>query len=169
MEYVILTSFICIKFKFPKSLSNKLKNYCYFLISRELLYCFTGRLSICSVNWIFVWALHVCYKLDYGLSSGYRSKIFLGQSLGYGFVNYVKATDADRAINSLNGLRMQQKTIKVNSSQLGSQLVFKTDIKFSFKACFTTTISCRFYQNNIFNELFQWSPVVLDCNNQLTG
>ena len=36
-----------------------------------------------------------------------------GQSLGYGFVNYIKACDADKAIQSLNGLRMQQKTIKV--------------------------------------------------------
>ena len=36
-----------------------------------------------------------------------------GSSLGYGFVNFVKAVDAEKAINSLNGLRMQQKTIKV--------------------------------------------------------
>ena len=36
-----------------------------------------------------------------------------GQSLGYGFVNYVNAADAEKAINTLNALRMQQKTIKV--------------------------------------------------------
>lgn len=36
-----------------------------------------------------------------------------GQSLGYGFVNYVRADDAEKAINTLNGLRLQNKTIKV--------------------------------------------------------
>jgi len=37
-----------------------------------------------------------------------------GQSLGYGFVNYHRAEDAEKAINTLNGLRLQNKTIKVN-------------------------------------------------------
>lgn len=36
-----------------------------------------------------------------------------GQSLGYGFVNYVEAGDADKAISTLNGLKLQTKTIKV--------------------------------------------------------
>ncbi len=39
----------------------------------------------------------------------------LGQSLGYGFVNYVEPKDAEKAINTLNGLRLQTKTIKVRS------------------------------------------------------
>nr|AYN74329.1 elav [Nucula tumidula] len=38
----------------------------------------------------------------------------IGQSLGYGFVNYKNAADADKAINTLNGLRLQNKTIKVS-------------------------------------------------------
>ncbi|GMR35064.1 hypothetical protein PMAYCL1PPCAC_05259 [Pristionchus mayeri] len=37
-----------------------------------------------------------------------------GQSLGYGFVNYVKDEDASRAVASFNGLRLQNKTIKVS-------------------------------------------------------
>ncbi|VDP74851.1 unnamed protein product [Echinostoma caproni] len=37
-----------------------------------------------------------------------------GQSLGYGFVNYVKAEDAERAIKLLNRTRVQNKTIKVS-------------------------------------------------------
>uniref|UniRef100_A0A8C3QTC0 RRM domain-containing protein n=1 Tax=Cyanoderma ruficeps TaxID=181631 RepID=A0A8C3QTC0_9PASS len=41
-----------------------------------------------------------------------RDKV-TGQSLGYGFVNYVEAGDADRAIGALNGLKLQTKTIKV--------------------------------------------------------
>ncbi|CAD6997342.1 unnamed protein product [Ceratitis capitata] len=40
-----------------------------------------------------------------------RDKV-TGQSLGYGFVNYVKQEDAEKAISSLNGLRLQNKTIK---------------------------------------------------------
>ena len=36
-----------------------------------------------------------------------------GQSLGYGFVNYHRADDATKAIQTLNGLRLQNKTIKV--------------------------------------------------------
>ncbi|KAB1259305.1 ELAV-like protein 1 [Camelus dromedarius] len=43
-----------------------------------------------------------------------RDKV-AGHSLGYGFVNYVTAKDAERAINTLNGLRLQSKTIKVKS------------------------------------------------------
>lgn len=39
--------------------------------------------------------------------------LFSGQSLGYGFVNYVRPEDAEKAINTLNGLRLQNKTIKV--------------------------------------------------------
>ena len=38
---------------------------------------------------------------------------FAGQSLGYGFVNYIDPKDAEKAINTLNGLRLQTKTIKV--------------------------------------------------------
>ena len=33
--------------------------------------------------------------------------------MGYGFVNYHRAEDAEKAINTLNGLRLQNKTIKV--------------------------------------------------------
>lgn len=37
-----------------------------------------------------------------------------GFSLGYGFVNYFRAEDAESAINRLNGLRLQNKTVKVS-------------------------------------------------------
>jgi len=36
-----------------------------------------------------------------------------GQSLGYGFVNYKQPDNAQKAIECLNGLRLQNKTIKV--------------------------------------------------------
>lgn len=38
----------------------------------------------------------------------------IGQSLGYGFVNYQRAEDADKAVSTFNGLRLQNKTIKVH-------------------------------------------------------
>ena len=41
---------------------------------------------------------------------------FSGQSLGYGFVNYLNPEDAGKAIQTLNGLRLQNKTIKVKIS-----------------------------------------------------
>ncbi|KAJ0065457.1 hypothetical protein NL108_010737, partial [Boleophthalmus pectinirostris] len=48
--------------------------------------------------------------------------VFLGNSLGYGFVNFVNPNDAERAINTLNGLRLQSKTIKVNSLNISQTL-----------------------------------------------
>lgn len=38
----------------------------------------------------------------------------LGQSLGYGFVNYVNASDAEKAIKHFNGMRLKNKKIKVS-------------------------------------------------------
>ncbi|KAF2977990.1 hypothetical protein EK904_011503, partial [Melospiza melodia maxima] len=42
------------------------------------------------------------------------------QSLGYGFVNYIDPKDAEKAINTLNGLRLQTKTIKVSYARPSS-------------------------------------------------
>ena len=39
---------------------------------------------------------------------------FAGQSLGYGFVNYTRPEDATKAVSTLNGLRLQNKTIKAS-------------------------------------------------------
>lgn len=46
-----------------------------------------------------------------------------GQSLGYGFVNYVKPQDAEQAVNVLNGLRLQNKTIKVSFARPSSDAI----------------------------------------------
>ncbi|XP_076975518.1 ELAV-like protein 3 [Tamandua tetradactyla] len=48
-----------------------------------------------------------------------RDKI-TGQSLGYGFVNYSDPNDADKAISTLNGLKLQTKTIKVSYARPSS-------------------------------------------------
>lgn len=41
-----------------------------------------------------------------------------GQSLGYGFVNFIRTDDADKAVQTMNGLRLQNKTIKVNTIKI---------------------------------------------------
>lgn len=46
-----------------------------------------------------------------------------GQSLGYGFVNYKDAESAEKAINTLNGLRLQNKTIKVSFARPSSESI----------------------------------------------
>ncbi|XP_077476717.1 ELAV-like protein 1a isoform X1 [Stigmatopora argus] len=46
-----------------------------------------------------------------------------GHSLGYGFVNYVNPSDAERAIDSLNGLRLHSKTIKVSYARPSSDTI----------------------------------------------
>lgn len=53
-------------------------------------------------------------KLIRDKPTGDVKSLISGQSLGYGFVNYKCARDADKAIHTLNGLRLQNKTIKVS-------------------------------------------------------
>lgn len=52
--------------------------------------------------------------------------VSLGHSLGYGFVNFVNPNDAERAISTLNGLRLQSKTIKVMCQR--SSLIFLSQL-----------------------------------------
>ncbi|XP_076307364.1 ELAV-like protein 4 isoform X3 [Tachypleus tridentatus] len=52
-----------------------------------------------------------------------RDKVTVGQSLGYGFVNYVRPEDAEKAINTLNGLRLQNKIIKVSYARPSSEAI----------------------------------------------
>ena len=44
-----------------------------------------------------------------------------GYSSGFGFIDYERAQDADRAIQALNGLQVQHKTIKVSKSRAGGE------------------------------------------------
>ncbi|XP_023998751.1 ELAV-like protein 1 [Salvelinus sp. IW2-2015] len=55
-----------------------------------------------------------------------RDKV-AGHSLGYGFVNYLTPSDAERAINTLNGLRLQSKTIKVSYARPSSDTIKDSD------------------------------------------
>ncbi|CAF1676299.1 unnamed protein product, partial [Adineta ricciae] len=48
------------------------------------------------------------------------------QSLGYGFVNFIRTEDAEKAVKTMNGLRLQNKTIKVSFARPSSE-----SIKFS--------------------------------------
>merc|ERR1712227_985240 len=51
-----------------------------------------------------------------------RDKV-TGQSLDYGFVNYQRQEDASKAIQTLNGLRLQNKTIKVSYARPSSEAI----------------------------------------------
>ncbi|XP_074640698.1 ELAV-like protein 3 [Tubulanus polymorphus] len=57
------------------------------------------------------------------LNTGARAPGDGGQSLGYGFVNYKTAADAEKAITTLNGLRLQNKTIKVSYARPSSESI----------------------------------------------
>ncbi|KAM7532898.1 hypothetical protein Aperf_G00000128653 [Anoplocephala perfoliata] len=46
-----------------------------------------------------------------------------GESLGYAFVKFVRAADAEKAIRTLNGLRLQNKTIKVSIARPSSESI----------------------------------------------
>lgn len=46
-----------------------------------------------------------------------------GQSLGYAFVNYTTCDEAEKAIATLNGLRVQNKTIKVSYARPSSESI----------------------------------------------
>ncbi|XP_064626100.1 ELAV-like protein 4 isoform X4 [Lineus longissimus] len=54
-----------------------------------------------------------------------------GQSLGYGFVNYKLADDAEKAIHTLNGLRLQNKTIKVSYARPSSESIKNANLYIS--------------------------------------
>ena len=61
-------------------------------------------------------------KIMSSLSLSLLKNVSTGQSLGYGFVNYIDPKDAEKAINTLNGLRLQTKTIKVRGYMLYASL-----------------------------------------------
>lgn len=61
---------------------------------------------------MFVFSCHFSLFIKYDIEH-ILVLVIAGQSLGYGFVNYVDPKDAEKAINTLNGLRLQTKTIKV--------------------------------------------------------
>ncbi|CAG9764012.1 unnamed protein product [Ceutorhynchus assimilis] len=56
---------------------------------------------------------------------------FTGQSLGYAFVDYQRPEDAERAINVLNRLRIQHKTIKVSHARPSSEAIQRANLHVS--------------------------------------
>ncbi|KAI5734107.1 hypothetical protein M8J77_002534 [Diaphorina citri] len=50
------------------------------------------------------------------------------QSLGYGFVNYYRTEDAERAIIELNGLKLQNKSIKVSYARPSSEAIKRANL-----------------------------------------
>ena len=102
--------------------------------------------------------------------------VFLGQSLGYGFVKYVREEDASKAASTLNGLRLQNKTIKVwknldlfNFLSIFNFLtllhfgfcIFLKSVRskiesFQFKIYTECPISIQFFQNSVLVLLLIW-------------
>lgn len=50
------------------------------------------------------------------------------QSLSYGFVNYFNPSDAEQAVNKLNGLKLQNKTLKVSYARPSCQVTKFTNL-----------------------------------------
>ncbi|CAM4924566.1 unnamed protein product [Rotaria socialis] len=65
-----------------------------------------------------------------------------GQSLGYGFVNFIRLEDAEKAVTTMNGLRLQNKTIKRIS------LVINDCFQFYFKGASKSVGFIRFDQRS---------------------
>jgi RNA recognition motif-containing protein len=96
----------------PQFLSNQERHlllYSQIICSNNLLYSITRKLCFLYPGYLSSTSLSIIHNSDFTFF--YLS--FAGQSLGYGFVNYVDPKDAEKAINTLNGLRLQTKTIKV--------------------------------------------------------
>ena len=83
---------------------------------------FTAKISQQSIK---------SFVIDYGQRTQQGPFCFVGQSLGYGFVNYKQPENAQKAIECLNGLRLQNKTIKVCHSKRHSRRCFAMKIRFS--------------------------------------
>lgn len=62
-------------------------------------------------------------KLIRGKSGAMDGPMNTGHSLGYAFVNFIRPEDAEKAINTMNGLRLQNKTIKVSYSRPSSDQI----------------------------------------------
>lgn len=61
-----------------------------------------------------------------------------GQSLGYGFVNFLRMDDAEKAVQTMNGLRLQNKTIKVSS--IHTETIITKLLIFIFKGFICSSI-----------------------------
>ncbi|KAB0392743.1 hypothetical protein E2I00_011957, partial [Balaenoptera physalus] len=113
-----------------------------------------------------------------------RDKI-TGQSLGYGFVNYSDPNDADKAINTLNGLKLQTKTIKVSyarpsSASIRDANLYPITVKFANNPSQKTgqallthlyQSSARRYAGPLHHQTqrFRFSPIAIDGMSGLAG
>ena len=94
--------------------TNLIVNYLPQTMTQEeirSLFSSIGEVESCKLIRDKVTGDHNCLKPHLQL-------LLPGQSLGYGFVNYHRQEDATKAISTLNGLRLQNKTIKVSNKHI---------------------------------------------------
>ncbi len=84
--------------------------------------------------------------------------------MGYGFVNYQRAEDADKAINTFNGLRLQNKTIKVSFARPSSDAIKGANLYVSGLSKSMTQQDLE----NLFNSFGQIITSRILCDN-ITG
>lgn len=120
---MLLTREICIC-KIDLSNSDRETFYKYILCTNMF------NQNLILFYFLFLW-FYFCVINTYFFEIGFptvpgviTSPLLTGQSLGYGFVNYHRPEDAEKAINTLNGLRLQNKTIKVSFF-----FIFKEEIR----------------------------------------
>ncbi|KRY10733.1 ELAV-like protein 1-A [Trichinella patagoniensis] len=88
-----------------------------------LNWCYDGLENVEQIYLLFLLASVIILYLfsDYFVSK--ISFLSVGQSLGYGFINYVNPESAAKAIERLNGLGLQSKKMKVSYARPSSESI----------------------------------------------
>jgi len=88
-----------------------------------------------------------------------------GQSLGYGFVNFIRMEDAEKAVKQMNGLRLQNKMIKVSFARPSSD-----SIKFS--NLYVSNLPCSMTQQELESMFADFGSIISSkilCNPKAEG
>lgn len=135
-----LTRFLCLSRTFL---------FCLYDPVRDCVICF--RMWCCTREFCCYFVVFLC--------------VSLGHSLGYGFVNFVNHSDAERAISTLNGLRLQSKTIKVTRHRCSLIFFFPLIVSYvswtveGALSCWRMKLFWHTSALNLFLPSVQWDDV----------